>query len=205
MYTSSCVRSVVSDSATPWTNSPGSPARGIFRQEDWRGLPSPSEDLYDPVIEPASPSSSALQADSLSAETAENPPRYTANGAYITYKPERDSQTSRSKLPFAPLFSRQVVSTLLDPTDCSTPGFPAPQHALQFAQVHVHCIGDAIQPSPPPSPLSLPAFNLSQHQGLFQQVSSSHRVAKVLELQHQGRFPLILTGLSFLMLEAEIN
>ena len=49
----------------------------------------------------------------------------------------------------------------------SMTGFPVPHHLLEFAQFHVHCIGDAIQPSHPLSPLS-PAFNLSQHQGLFQ-------------------------------------
>ena len=69
--------------------------------------------------------------------------------------------------------------------DCSTPGFPVLQYLLEFAQIHVHWIGDAIQPSsplPPPYPF---AFNLSQHQGLFQWVSSLHQVAKVLELQLQ--------------------
>ena len=57
--------------------------------------------------------------------------------------------------------------------------------AHQFAQTHVHWVSDAIQPSHPllsPSP----ALNLSQHQGFFQWVSTSHQVAKVLELQHQS-------------------
>ena len=55
-------------------------------------------------------------------------------------------------------------------------------------QTHVHHIGDVIQPSHPLLPASPPAFNLSQHQGLFKRVSSSHQVAKVLEfqLQHQS-------------------
>ena len=59
-------------------------------------------------------------------------------------------------------------------------------HCLpELAQTHVHRVGDAIQPSHPlPSPSPF-AFNLSQHQGLFQWVSSSHQVAKVLELQLQ--------------------
>ena len=56
----------------------------------------------------------------------------------------------------------------------------------ELAQTHVHWIGDAIQPSHPLSSLSPLAFNLSQHQGLFQWVSSSHQVAKVLEFQHQS-------------------
>ena len=56
---------------------------------------------------------------------------------------------------------------------------------LELAQTHVHWIGDAIQPSHPLSSPSPPALNLSQHQGLFQWVSSSHQVAKVLALQFQ--------------------
>ena len=61
--------------------------------------------------------------------------------------------------------------------DCSTPGFLVLHHLPESAQTHVHWIGDAIQPSHPLSPHSLPAFNLSQHQGLSQWVSSSHQVA----------------------------
>ena len=75
--------------------------------------------------------------------------------------------------------------TLCDPMNCSTPGFPVLRYLLEFAQTHVHRVSDAIQPSHPllsPSPL---AFSLSQHQGLFQWVSSSHQVAKELELQVQ--------------------
>ena len=72
--------------------------------------------------------------------------------------------------------------------DCSMPGFLVLHHLLEFAQIHVHWISDAIQPSHPHLSPSPPAFNLSQHQGLFQCVSSSHQVAKVLELhlQHQS-------------------
>ena len=81
-----------------------------------------------------------------------------------------------------------VVSDSLQVMDCITPGFPVHHQLLELAQTHVHRVSDAIQPSHPlssPSPLT---FNLSQHQGLFQQVSSSHQVAKVLEfqLQHQS-------------------
>ena len=71
------------------------------------------------------------------------------------------------------------------PTDCSTPGFPIHHQLHELAQNHVNRVGDAIQPSHPllsPSPL---AFNLSQHQGLFQWVSSSYQIAKILELQLQ--------------------
>jgi len=51
--------------------------------------------------------------------------------------------------------------------DCSTPGFPVHHQLLELAQTHVHRVGDAIQISHPLSSPSPPAFNLSQHQGLF--------------------------------------
>ena len=74
---------------------------------------------------------------------------------------------------------------LCHPVECSTPGSPVLHYIQEFAQTHVHRVGDAIQPSYPLLSPSLPAFSLSQHQGLFQRVSSSHQVAKVLELQLQ--------------------
>ena len=82
----------------------------------------------------------------------------------------------------------QSRPNLCDPMDCSTPGFPVHHQLLELTQTHVHPVGDAIQPSHPLSSPSPPAFNLSQHQGLFQWVSSSHQSAKVLELQllHQS-------------------
>ena len=58
--------------------------------------------------------------------------------------------------------------------DCSTPDFPVLLRFPELAWTHVHWVGDAIQPSRPLSPPSLPAFNLSQHQGLFQWVDFSH-------------------------------
>ena len=69
--------------------------------------------------------------------------------------------------------------------DCSTPGFPILHSLPEFAQTYVHWVSDAIQPSHPLSPPSPPAFNLSQHQGLFQWAGSWHQQAKVLELQLQ--------------------
>ena len=82
-------------------------------------------------------------------------------------------------------FSCLVMSDSLRPMDCSTPGFPVHHQPLAFTQTHVHWVSDAIQPSHPLSFPSLPAFNLSHHQGLFKWVSSSHQVAKVLEFQLQ--------------------
>ena len=77
---------------------------------------------------------------------------------------------------------------LCDPMHCSTPGFPVHHQHLELTQTHVHQVGDTIQPSHPLSSPFPPAFNLSQHQGLFKWVSSLHQVAKVLEfqLQHQS-------------------
>ena len=80
----------------------------------------------------------------------------------------------------------QSRPTICDPMDCSTLGFPVLHHLPRFAQIHVR--GDAIKPSHPLSSPSPPAFNLSQHQRLFQWVGSLHQVARVLEfqLQHQS-------------------
>ena len=79
----------------------------------------------------------------------------------------------------------QSCLTLCNPMDCSTPGFPVLHYLPEVAQTPVHWIGDAIQPFRPLSSPSPPAFNLSQHQGLFHWVSSLHQLAKVLELQLQ--------------------
>ena len=77
--------------------------------------------------------------------------------------------------------------TLCSPMNCKPPGFPVHHQLPERAQSHVNWVSDAIQPSHPLSSPS-PTFSLSQHQGLFQWVSSSHHVTKVLEfqLQHQS-------------------
>ena len=67
---------------------------------------------------------------------------------------------------------------LCDPMDYSTPAFPVHHQLLELTQTHVHQVSDAIQPSHPLSYASPPAFNLSQHQGLFQWVSSHIRWPK---------------------------
>ena len=81
----------------------------------------------------------------------------------------------------------QSCPTRCDPMNHSTPGLPVHHQLPESTQTHVH-VGDAIQPSHPLSSPSPPALNLSQHQALFQWVSSLHQVAKVLEfqLQHQS-------------------
>ena len=82
----------------------------------------------------------------------------------------------------------QSCLTLCYPMDCSMPCFPVHHQLLELAQTHVHWVSDAIQPSLPLSCPSPPASSLSQQQGLFKWVSSSHQVARVLEflLQHQS-------------------
>ena len=77
----------------------------------------------------------------------------------------------------------KLCPTLWDPMDCSTRGFPVHHQLPEFTQNHLHWVCYAIWPSHPlPSP-SPPAFNFSQHQGIFKWVSSLHQVTKVLEFQ----------------------
>ena len=87
------------------------------------------------------------------------------------------------------LFSHWVMSDSRDPMNCCTPGFPVFHCFPEFAQSHVHWDDDAIQPFHTLLPASPLALDLSQHQDLFQWISSSHPVAKVLkfqlQLQHQ--------------------
>ena len=79
----------------------------------------------------------------------------------------------------------QLCPTLCDPMNRSTPGLPVHHQLLEFTQTHVHRVGDAIQSSHPLSSPSPPAPDASEHQGLFQWISSSHEVAKVLVFQPQ--------------------
>ena len=91
------------------------------------------------------------------------------------------------KLNFILLFfSHQLCPTLCDPMDCSTPSLAVCHYLQEFAQVHVHCISDGIQPSHILTPSSPSALDLSQHQGFFQWVICSHQITKTLELQHQS-------------------
>ena len=78
-------------------------------------------------------------------------------------------------------FLRPQHTTLVHSLDCSMPGFQVHHKLTELAQTHIHWVSDIIQPFHPLSSPSSPSFNLSQHQGLFQWVSSSHQVAKVLE------------------------
>ena len=131
-----CVCSFVHLFASPWTAAcRAPPSIGVPRQEYWSGLPVPSpEYLPDPGTEPESPT---LASRFLPTEPPRKPQHSTAVAVH-----------SRS----CPTFS--------NPMDCSTPGFPVLHHLPEFAQTHVHLVGDAIQPSHPLPPSS-PTFSLS--------------------------------------------
>ena len=92
-------------------------------------------------------------------------------------------------------FSRSVVCDSLPPHRLQHNRLPC----SSLTQTHVHRVGDAIQPSPPLLSPPHPAFNLSQHQGLFQWVSSLHQVGKVLEFQLQHQFFQWIGLISFRM------
>ena len=91
------------------------------------------------------------------------------------------------KVQFSSVLSLSCV-WLCDLMDSSTPGLPVHHQLTELTQTHIHWVNDAIQTSHPLSSPSPPTYNLSRHQGLFQWVSSSHQVDKVLEfqLQHQS-------------------
>ena len=98
----------------------------------------------------------------------------------------------------------QSCPTICNPMNRSSPGLPVHHQLLEFTQIHVHRVGDAIQPSHTLSSPSPPSFNLSQHKDLFQWVGCFHQVAKVLKLPFQasvlpkniqGLFSLGLIGL----------
>ena len=95
---------------------------------------------------------------------------------------------------------------LCNPLDCSMPGLPVPQHLLKFTQVHVHCIGDAIQPSQPLMPSSLASIfpsirDLSNELAIHIRWPKywSSGLVSVLPVSIWGGFPLRLTGLISLL------
>ena len=96
------------------------------------------------------------------------------SGVPLPSPPDGNREIKEHLFLYIPKFSdcccfsvAQSCPTLCDPMDCSIPGFPVHHHLLELTQTHVHCVGDAIQPSHPLSSPSPPAFNLSQHQSLF--------------------------------------
>ena len=97
-----------------------------------------------------------------------------------SWEAKERNDVSEPRLLHLPTHSSVTQSclTLCNPMNHSTPGLPVPHHLLEFTQIHVHQVGDAIQPSHPLRSPSPPAHNPSQHQSLFQWVNSSHEVAK---------------------------
>ena len=107
----------------------------------------------------------------------------------------------------------QSCPTLCDSMNRSTPGLPVHHNLPEFTQIHVHQVGDAIQPSHPLSSPFPPATNPSQHQNLFQWVNSSHEVAKVLEFsfsiipskEHPGLISFRMEWLNLLAVQGTLK
>ena len=133
---------------------PGSSVYDILQARilEWVAIPFLLQGIF-PRIEPWSP---ALQVDSLPFEPPGKP-----KGRLHNYKKVTSASQSVSSVA-------QSCLTLCNPMDCSTPGFPVHHQLPELAQTHAHGVDDAIQPSHPLPPPSSPAFNLYQHQGLFQ-------------------------------------
>ena len=135
------------------------------------------------------------------------------DGGSLGYSPwgcKESDTTERSNLEYAiyDFYGLVVVVvqslsclTLCSSAGCSAPGLPALCYLRKFAQTHGHCVSDAIQPFHPQSPPCPPALSLSQHQGLFKRVSSSHHLVKVLSFsispsdECSGLIPVGWTGL----------
>ena len=153
-----CVQSCLTLCNPMDSSPPGSSVHGFSRQKYWSWLPfSSSGDLPDSGIEPLSPASA-------------NRLFTTVPSGKTTYPVKYESAQFSSVVQSCP--------ALGNPMDCSMPGFPVHHQLPELPETHVHRVGDAIQSHPLSSP-SPPTFNLSQHQGLFQRVTSLIQVAKV--------------------------
>ena len=154
---------------------------------EWVASPSPL-DLTDPGIKPMSPS---LASRFFATEPPEKPLNLARDLLIIMlwFLLKHLSKAPWNSYYASVQFSSVTQSclSLCDPMNHSTPSLPVRHQLPEFIQTHVHRVGDAIQPSHLLSSTS-PAPNPSQHQGLFQWVSSFHQVAKVLEsqLHHQS-------------------
>ena len=133
-----------------------------------------------PILETRKPRLSLLRATSV----RDGVRAQTGGHGLGHYSHQRLGQNSKA-MWFCCCAVAQSCPTRPNPKDCSTPGAPVLHSLSEFAQTHVHWVGDAIQSSHPLSSPSRPSFNLYQHQSLFQWVSYLHQVAKVLELQFQ--------------------
>ena len=191
--------------ATPWTVARQAPlSMGFSRQEYWSGLSFPSPgDIPNPGIEsclhcrqmlyplshqesPTGEEGRAITNTSRKNKAA-GPKQKWCSAVDVSHgEGKKQYWIGTCNTQFSSV--AQSCPTLCNPMDCSTPGFPVHHQLPEHTQTHVHHVDDAIQPAHPLSSPSPPTFNLSQNQGLFKWVSSSHQVAKVLEfqLQHQS-------------------
>ena len=121
----------------------------------------------------------------LKSDNSDCSKRIKGSNQKVSWKRIREKMVTYCGLLLCPVTKSYL--TLCHHMNCSMPGFLILHYLPEFAQTQVHGVGDAIQLSYPLLP-PFPSFCLSQHQGLFQWISSSHRVAKVLEfqLQHQS-------------------
>ena len=150
---------------------------GFSRQEYWSGQPFPFPgDIPNPEIKPTSLTTPALAGRFFTTSATWKP-------IYNIYYIHLHIHNSFGTRPVSSV--TQLCPTLCDPMNHSTPGLPVHHQLPESTQTHVHRVGDAIQPSHPLLSPSPPTLNLSQHQGIFKRVSSSHQVAKVLEFQPQ--------------------
>ena len=142
--------------ATPQTAAhQAPPSPGFSRQEHWSGLPFPS-----PMHESEkSKWSHSVVSDSSWPHGLQ--PGFSVHGIFQARVLEWGAIVFSSSIA-------QSCPILCEPMDCSTPGLPVHRQLTEFTQTHVHASSDGIQPSHPLSSPSPPAFNLSQHQGLFQ-------------------------------------
>jgi len=142
------------------------PSLGFSRQEHWSGLPFPS-----PVHESEKWKWSRSVVSNSSWPHGLQPTRLRRPWDFWEIK-----VSNQQHLFLSVQFSSIARScpTLYTSMECSTPGFPVHHQLPELTQTHVHRTGDAIKPSHPLLSPSPPTFNLSQHQGLFKWVSSSH-------------------------------
>ena len=177
----------------PWTGAHQAHLSMKFSRQSRLLFPSPGN-LPNPGIKLRSP---ALQVDSLPSEPAGKPYTFIISVVFLPYcKPQwkwllgkffsvqttsRRFSGKECQLLLYVQFSSvgQSCMTLHNPMDHSMPGLPVHHQLPECTQTHIHWVSDTIQPSPPLLSPFPPAFNLSQHQGLFKWVSSSHQVAKV--------------------------
>ena len=174
-----------------------SSVHNISRQEYWSELPFPSpRDFLEPGMETVSSAfmqilyrwaTGEAQIELLNSKISE----YSADSNCIRKIHVFNVQNLLVYIWLRNLLFRsdqirsviQSCPTLCNPMNRSTPGLPVHHQLPEFTQTHAHWVSDAIQPSHSLSSPSPPAPNPSQHQSLFQWVSSSHEVAKVLEFQ----------------------